>query len=54
MQVNHAWTEDEYAAALAELSSLIDLDPEPQSAEGQRITTLGSLVALHESRLYDQ
>jgi HTH-type transcriptional regulator/antitoxin HigA len=43
-------TEADYFAALGEVSALIDLDPEADSAEGERLDVLGTLVQAYEAK----
>ena len=42
--------EADYFAALGEVSALIDLDPEADSAEGERLDVLGTLVQAYEAK----
>jgi antitoxin component HigA of HigAB toxin-antitoxin module len=42
-------TEDDYRAALAEVSALLDQDPEPGTSEGDTLEILSILVEHYES-----
>ena len=44
MEIKAIRTEADYRAALQEVSALIDLDPEADSPEGERLEVLGALV----------
>jgi HTH-type transcriptional regulator/antitoxin HigA len=48
MEVRAIRDEATYLATLVEVSSLIDLDPAPESAEGERLEVLGTLVEAYE------
>lgn len=52
MEINPIRTEADYMAALREVSGLIDLDPAPDSPEGERLDVLGTLVQAYEVRHY--
>lgn len=41
-----------YRATLAEVSELIDLDPTPESDEGERLEVLGTLLQAYEAQHY--
>lgn len=41
-----------YRAALAQVAALIDLDPAPESPEGERLEVLGTLVQAYEAKHY--
>jgi HTH-type transcriptional regulator/antitoxin HigA len=45
-------TDEEYENALAELSKLMDIDPDPYSPEGLRLHALGSIIKAWESVHY--
>lgn len=52
MQIRPIRNEDDYRAMLAEVSALIDLDPVPDSPEGERLELLGLLVQTYEDKHY--
>lgn len=52
MQIRPIRNEDDYRAMLAEVSALIDLDPVPDSPEGERLELLGLLVQTYEEKHY--
>lgn len=52
MEIKAIRTEVDYLAALREVSALIDLDPEPDSPEGERLEVLGTLVQAYETKQY--
>jgi len=52
MQVRPIRTQEDYKAMLAAVSALIDLDPEPDSPEGERLEVLGLLVEAYEAKHY--
>ena len=52
MEIKAIRTEADYFAALGEVSALIDLDPEADSAEGERLDVLGTLVQAYEANHY--
>ena len=43
-------TEAEYLAALKEVSVLVDVDPDPDTADGERLNILSALVQAYEAR----
>src|SRR5205085_8298101 len=45
-------TEADYASALDEIRDLIRKDPEPDTAAGQRLEVLGSLVEGYETKRF--
>ena len=45
-------TESEYELALAEIEKLMDLDPDPESREGERLELLSILVEAYEEQHY--
>jgi hypothetical protein len=49
MDIRPLHTEDDYRAALAEVSAPVDLDPEPGTPEGDRLEILSILVEHYES-----
>lgn len=52
MQIKPIRTQADYLAALGEVSALIDLDPEHESPEGERLEVIGTLVQAYEARHY--
>jgi len=50
MQVKAIRTEADYLEALGQVSMLVDLDPEHDSPEGERLEVLGTLVQAYEAR----
>lgn len=52
MEVKAIRNDDTYRATLARLSDLIDLDPVPESAEGEELEILGTLVEAYEAKHY--
>ena len=50
MEIKAIRTQADYLAALQEVSALIDLDPALDSAEGERLDVLGTLVQAYEAR----
>ena len=50
MEVRAIRDEAAYRAALAEVSALIDIDPAPESPEGERLEVIGTLVEAYEAR----
>jgi HTH-type transcriptional regulator/antitoxin HigA len=50
MEIKALRTEADYLAALREVSTLIDLDPAADSAEGERLDVLGTLVQAYEAK----
>ena len=50
MEIKALRTEADYLAALGEVSTLIDLDPAVDSAEGERLDVLGTLVQAYEAK----
>lgn len=52
MEVKLIKTEADYREALAELAPLIDLDPAPDTPEGDRLEVLGLLVEAYEKARY--
>jgi HTH-type transcriptional regulator/antitoxin HigA len=49
MDIRPLHTEDDYRAALAEVSALVDLDPEPGTPDGDRLEILSTLVERYET-----
>lgn len=50
MQVKAIRTEAGYLEALAQVSALIDLDPDRDSPEGERLEIMGTLVQAYEAK----
>jgi HTH-type transcriptional regulator/antitoxin HigA len=50
MEVKAIRTEEDYLAALRDVSALIDLDPAVDSPEGERLDVLGTLVQAFEAK----
>jgi antitoxin component HigA of HigAB toxin-antitoxin module len=49
MDIRPLHTENDYRAALAEVSALVDLDPEPGTPDGDRLEILSTLVERYET-----
>ena len=49
MEVKAIRTDADYRAALREVSALIDLDPNRESPEGERLEVIGTLVQAYEA-----
>ena len=52
MEVKAIRDEKTYRATLARVSNLIDLDPTPESPEGEELEILGTLVEAYEAKHY--
>ena len=52
MEISPLRSEADYKAMLAEVSALIELDPDGESPEGERLEVLGLLVAVYEAKHY--
>ena len=52
MEIRPLRTEDDYRAVLAEVSDLVDLDPEIDTPEGVRLDVLATLVEAYECKHY--
>ncbi len=52
MEVRAIRNEETYRAALARVSDLIDLDPTPESAQGEELEILGTLIEAYEAKHY--
>jgi len=50
MEIKAMRTEKDYLDALRKVSVLIDLDPSPDSAEGEKLEVLGTLVQAYEAK----
>lgn len=52
MEIKAIRTEADYLAALRVVSALVDLDPEADSPEGERLDVFGTLVQAYEAKHY--
>jgi HTH-type transcriptional regulator/antitoxin HigA len=52
MEVKAIRTDANYRDALREVSALIDLDPDRESTEGERLELIGTLVQAYEAEHY--
>ncbi len=52
MEVKAIRTDADYRDALREVSALIDLDPDRDSPEGERLEVIGTLVQAYEAEHY--
>ena len=52
MEIKAIRTEQDYLAALREVSALIDIDPSPDTPEGERLDVLGTLLQAFEVKHY--
>lgn len=52
MEVRAIRNEATYRATLAQVSALIDLDPAPETPEGEQLEVLGTLVQAYEAQHY--
>lgn len=52
MQIRPIRCEADYMAMLAEVTALIELDPDTDSPQGERLEVLGMLVEAYEARHY--
>jgi len=52
MNVNPIRTKDDYRAALAVVSKLVDKDPAPGTPDGDRLDVLATLVEAYEAKHY--
>ncbi len=50
MEIKAIRTEQDYLAALREVSALIDSDPSPDTPDGERLDVLGTLVQAYEAK----
>jgi HTH-type transcriptional regulator/antitoxin HigA len=50
MEIKVIRTEQDYLAALREVSALIDSDPSPDSPDGERLDVLATLVQAYEAK----
>ncbi|MDT6962730.1 transcriptional regulator [Cupriavidus sp. SZY C1] len=49
MDIRPLHTEDDYKAALADVSALVDMDPAPGSPEGDRLEVMATLIERYEA-----
>ena len=54
MEVRAIRNEETYRAALARVSDLIDLDPTPESAQGEELEILGTLIEAYEAKRWPE
>ena len=52
MEIKPIRTEQDYLAALREVSALIDLDPSLDTPAGERLDVMGTLVQAYEAKHY--
>lgn len=52
MEVKAVRTDTDYREALRQVSVLIDLDPDRESPEGERLEVIGTLVQAYEAEHY--
>lgn len=52
MDIRQIHTEDDYKAALREVSAYFDNEPEPGTRDGDRFEILLTLVEAHEAKHY--
>ena len=52
MEIRAIRTEADYLTALQKVSVLIDLDPMPDTPEGERLDVLGTLIQAYEAKHY--
>ena len=52
MEVRAIRSEVDYRAALASVSELVDLDPAPDTPEGERLEVIATLVQAYEAQHY--
>ena len=52
MEIRPIHTEQDYRAALRDISALMDLDPAPATPDGDRLDVLATLVQAWEARNY--
>ena len=50
MEIKPIRTEDDYRAVLREVSALVDLDPAPETPQGERLDVLSTLVEAYERK----
>jgi len=48
MEIKPIRTEDDYRAALQEVSALVDMDPAPGTPEGDRLDAMATLIEAYE------
>ncbi|MCY0858574.1 MULTISPECIES: helix-turn-helix domain-containing protein [unclassified Cupriavidus] len=49
MDIRPLHTEDDYQAALADVSALVDIDPAPGTPEGDRLEIMATLIERYEA-----
>ncbi len=52
MEIRPIHTDQDYRAALSEISALMNLDPDPATPDGDRLDVLATLVQAYEARHY--
>ena len=52
MEIRTIRSEADYKAILTEVSALVELDPDADSTEGERLKALGLLVKAYEAKHY--
>lgn len=52
MGILHIRSATDYKVILAEVSAMIELDPDAESPEGERLEVLGLLVEAYEAKHY--
>lgn len=52
MEIKPIRTENDYRAALQEVSALVDIDPAPGTPEGDRLDVMATLVEAYEVKHY--
>jgi HTH-type transcriptional regulator/antitoxin HigA len=52
LEVRAIRNEATYRATLAQVSALIDLDPEPDTPEGEALEVMGTLIEVYEANQY--
>lgn len=50
MEITPIRTENDYRAALREVSALVDKDPAPETPDGERLDVLSTLVEAYERK----
>ena len=53
MNIHPIQTQDDYKAALKEVSTLIDIDPALGTEQAERLKVLGALVEAYETKHYN-
>lgn len=52
MEVKPIRTDDDYRSMLRQVSALVDMDPDPGTAEGDRLEVLTTLIQVWEARQF--